>query len=121
MTVDVCAQTRLQVDSLDFCSYYGETVDEDLYSFDSDREAEGVVAEIMRVTVLPQNFKVKAANVPNAAAVFNGGERLILYSQSFIRDIQRRAGTDWSGKSILAHEIGHHLAAHTLRPGGGAS
>ena len=107
-------QTRLRIDQIELCSYYGETIRDDLYAFESDQEAQSIVADIMRTSILPQNFSIKAANVPNAAAVIRDAKRLILYNQSFVRDINREAGTDWAAKSILAHEIGHHLAGHTL-------
>ena len=108
------AQERLDVEHIDVCSYYGEEFTDDLYAFASDEEAVTFVASIMEHTGLPQNFTIKAANVPNAAAVFREGQRLILYSQSFLRQIAEQTGTKWGSTSIMAHEIGHHLAGHTL-------
>jgi hypothetical protein len=111
------AQERLQLDTLQHCSYYGERLQEELYGFASDEAARSFVSEIMRYTGLPQNFEIMAANVPNASAVIDAGKRLILYSQGFMRDITNRAGTDWAATSIMAHEVGHHLAGHTLAGG----
>src|SRR4051794_11431070 len=46
--------------------------------------AEEIIAEIIDVIGLKPNFEVKAANVPNAAAVIYGGKRYVLYNPNFI-------------------------------------
>lgn len=97
------------------CNYNGEISPvEDLYGFASDTEAEDAMRRIMRYTGLPSNFTIKAANVPNAAAVLYQEERFILYNQYFMLRIKDQTRTDWAALSILAHEIGHHLSGHTL-------
>lgn len=97
------------------CNYDGEISPlEDLYGFASDTEAEDAMRRIMRYTGLPANFTIKAANVPNAAAVLYQDQRFILYNQYFMLRIKDQTKTDWSALSILAHEIGHHLSGHTL-------
>jgi hypothetical protein len=100
------------------CSYGGEDINEDIYTFTSPKEAWQIITKITEVVGLKPNFDVRAANVPNAAAVIYGTQRLVLYSQHFIRRILDQTRTDWAGISILAHEIGHHLQGHTLQPGG---
>ncbi|WP_456429881.1 hypothetical protein [Rhodocaloribacter sp.] len=100
------------------CSYYGDTISGELYGFGSDREAEQAIGRIMKFTGLPQNFTIKAANVPNAAAVIRDTKRLILYNQTFMERVRQTTNTDWAAISILAHEIGHHLSGHTLEAGG---
>lgn len=87
---------------------------EDLYGFASDTEADDAMRRIMRYTGLPANFTIKAANVPNAAAVLYQEKRFILYNQYFMLRIKDETKTDWAAFSILAHEIGHHLSGHTL-------
>lgn len=77
-------------------------------------EAKTIIANIVRVLGLKQNFKVQAANIPNAAAVVYKGERYILYNPSFIKNLISRTGNEWAAISVLAHEIGHHLNGHTL-------
>lgn len=82
------------------------------------------VNRITRATGLRPNFKVSPVtdgSVENAAAVRDesGRERYILYNPSFLDALIRTTRTDWSAVAILAHEIGHHLAGHTLRPGEG--
>ena len=100
------------------CSYYGEAISDDLYGFASDAEAQAAVGRIMKYTGLPQNFVIMAANVPNAAAAIRGTDRYLLYNQDFMLRVKDLTHTDWSALSIMAHEIGHHLAGHTLQPGG---
>src|SRR5690606_32295464 len=108
-------QEKLTYDLSNTCSYYGEDLkDEDIYSFASTGEAVQVIDEIVGALGLKRNFTIRAANVPNALAKIDGTQRVILYSQSFINAIEQGTKTNWSGISILAHEIAHHLNGHTL-------
>lgn len=73
----------------------------------------------MAVSGLPQNFQMKETNINNAAAaiITNSAhiqERWILYNQNFLSDVEKRTQSKNSFLVILAHEIGHHLAGHTL-------
>lgn len=84
-----------------------------LRTFSSDAEAQGVVKGILASMGLPLRFDVRAAAVGNAAAIVeDGGKRSILYNTIFMDEIQARTGRYWSLISIMAHEIGHHLAFH---------
>lgn len=96
------------------CSYYGEKVPEKVTTFSSDQEAEDVIKRIVRASGLAQNFQVRAAGVPNAAAVIRGDVRYILYDQYFMQSTRRNTGSAWAPISIMAHEVGHHLNGHTL-------
>jgi hypothetical protein len=83
-----------------------------------------MVAQIMRFTGLPQNFKVVEAPVPNAAAVIvldddRIPQRVIAFNKDFIGLVKRATGGNaWAPVSVMAHEIGHHLSGHTITPGG---
>lgn len=112
------AQYELEVNLDNSCSYYGESITDQIYSFTSSQEAEEIVANILEVVGLKPNFEIKAGNVPNALATIQDGKRLILYSQNFILKMNSTTGTDWAGISILAHEIGHHLNGHTISGSG---
>lgn len=114
----IFAQQPLHINAHHSCSYYGEQIDEQLFEFSSSSEANQQIQNILNIVGLKPNFTIKASNVPNAAAVIYGTERFILYSQSFISQINTQAGTDWAALSILAHEVGHHLNGHTLQNGG---
>ncbi len=105
------------------CSYYGEKLPLEIYSFNSDNEAQTALARITNASGLPSNFKLVAGNVPNACAVvkYNANtkslDRYIIYNQSFMQKIKASI-SDWASISILAHEIGHHLSGHSLQMGG---
>jgi Zn-dependent peptidase ImmA (M78 family) len=105
---------KIEITNSYICSYYGEETYVPIYTFASTSEAENIIERILDVIGLKPNFKIRAANVPNAAAVIYGSTRYILYSPKFISAINNAAGTDWASISILAHEIGHHLNGHTL-------
>ena len=77
-------------------------------------DAEEMIKDIIAVIGLKPNFDVKAANIPNAAAVTYSGKRYIAYNPVFIANLNAKAGNKWASVSILAHEIGHHLNGHTL-------
>ncbi len=68
----------------------------------------------MSASGLPQNFEVRAAGVPNAAAVIRGTKRYILYNQYFVEQLKSATKNNWAPVSVMAHEIGHHLSGHTL-------
>lgn len=89
-----------------------------LFEFESNAEANAVMSDIMKVVGLPANFRIQAADVPNAAAVVLGTTRYILYNPGFIKKVNKSTDTDWSSISILAHELGHHLGGHTLESQG---
>lgn len=80
-------------------------------------DAAAIVADILDVMGLKGNFEIKAANIPNAAAVVYNGKRYVLYNPVFISKLNHATGNDWASVSVLAHEIGHHLNGHTLSGG----
>lgn len=96
------------------CSYYSENISGSIRAYEADTDAEKVVENIMSVLGLHANFELRAANVPNAAAVILKGRRFILYNPKFMNDINSATGSNWAAISIFAHEIGHHLNGHTL-------
>lgn len=83
-------------------------------TFTSVSQAKTMIANIIEVIGIKQNFEVMAANVDNAAAVTYRGKRYIFYNPDFINRLNATAGNNWASVSILAHEIGHHLNGHTL-------
>lgn len=80
-------------------------------------DAAAIVADILDVMGLKGNFEIKAADIPNAAAVVYNGKRYVLYNPVFISKLNDATGNDWASVSVLAHEIGHHLNGHTLSGG----
>ncbi len=109
-------QEILNIDRSSLCSFYPTTdrIPYDLYGFASSGEAKEIVDKIVAAVGLPSRFKIIAANVPNASATVVGSERVILYSEVWVRRLITETATDWSGVALLAHEIGHHLSGHTL-------
>lgn len=104
------------------CSYSGEHVAPALPSkevgFASNEEAARVTKEILDTMGLVANFVVQSGMVPNAAAAIQYSQRFIVYNPQFIQQMNQLTGSPWAAKSILAHEIGHHLQGHTIQPGG---
>ena len=107
-------ELRLYSARVFICSYYGGAMSESVNTFRTADEPLDIIGRIVNVIGLRQNFTVRSADVPNAAAVVSRGKRYILYNPAFINAINNASGTDWAGISILAHEIGHHLNGHTI-------
>jgi hypothetical protein len=86
-------------------------------SYEASADARAIVSGIMKQIGLPMNLDVRAApDVANAQALvetIEGREvRVILYNPDWMDNLEKTLGTDWTSVSILAHEIGHHLAGH---------
>ena len=109
------AQERLTIDA--YCQYAGDPLPEDVYGFESEAAAQAAVKRVVDFTGLAQNFTIRAANVPNAAAVISGQSRQILYNQAFMLEVAK-VERNWAAISIMAHEVGHHLNGHTITSGG---
>lgn len=101
------------------CGFDKDVINKKVYAFASDIDADNALEKIMKLTGLPPNFEIKAANVDNACAVVEcddkgGCKRLIYYNQEFIEKMNDATNTDFTELAILAHEIGHHLSGHTI-------
>jgi hypothetical protein len=70
---------------------------------------------LMKLAGLPMNFTVcKAEKIENAyATVDSNGTRYIVYDDVFLKKLDEDSSRLQS-ITVLAHEIGHHLSAHTL-------
>lgn len=78
-------------------------------------EARTQVERVVRVSGLEMNFEmIVDPSTPAAAEIING-RRVILFDPRFMAQVADRICADWGAMSILAHEVGHHLAGHTLR------
>lgn len=94
---------------------HGDSLIQPKYSIDSKKEALEAVANIVRYTGLSQNFEVyENFNITTAIAYIKKGKRYVAYNPRFMLRVKDRTQTDWGAISVLAHEIGHHLAGHTL-------
>lgn len=112
------SQTLINVDvKKHACSFApDEVIENEIYSFASSKEAEDLVKRIVSTVGLVPRFDVFAANVPNAAAIIDGEDRLIVYSESWIRNTI--PDNKWAVVALMSHEIAHHLNGHTLEAGG---
>ena len=87
-------------------------------------EIENIIKQIIETAGLNnRSFKLKqCSNIDNAVAkiITQNAEdiRYIIYDGEWLESINNNTNNDWSGKFILAHEIGHHLAGHSLTTGG---
>jgi hypothetical protein len=50
------------------------------------------------------------------ATIAAGGKRILIADHLFLSKVNKAAGTDWAAISIIAHEIGHHIAGFSRRP-----
>ncbi len=94
------------------CNFNGAETPKEMYGDDPSKEAVQIVSRITAAIGLEQNFVIKAANVANALASTEGGQRYILYNTTFLENFKRDAQTSWAAYCVLAHEVGHHLNNH---------
>ena len=69
--------------------------------------------KILNYCGLPNDFVIVQKDIPNVIAYSRQNKRYIGYNPEFIQRLRIETHTDWSAYSVLAHEIGHHLAGHT--------
>lgn len=73
------------------------------------------VARIMGSISLPANIELRVTDQDDvyARAYIVGRCRYIVYSSSFMSRVENSVA-DWPALGLFAHELGHHLAGHTL-------
>lgn len=83
-------------------------------SFASNRDAESALNKILNATGMSRRFVLlPCTEIENCMAASYKGTRYILYDPDFMTRISGYT-SDWSGLSILAHEIGHHVNGHAV-------
>jgi len=96
-------------DAMELCNLMNQE-----FSFSTNKDADQALERILSGTGLAKNFILMPCdNVNNASAINYKGIRYILYNKDFMKLIVDNTDS-WSNLSILAHEIGHHLNAHTI-------
>jgi len=85
-----------------------------LPGFDSEQDAEKIIAAVMDVIGLQPNFKIKTGHVANVEADIRHHQRYIIYNPEFVSLVNTVTKNKWASIFIIAHEIGHHLNGHTL-------
>ncbi len=113
LTINNFAQNYQTVEDVnDVCSHLG---------FAANEDAEIAVETILeQVGILKRIFELRSCpNINNAAAINIKDEKgdtkkYILYDIEFMKRISNQTNSDWAARSVLAHEIGHHIFDHSL-------
>jgi hypothetical protein len=77
-----------------------------------------MLQDILDVTGLQTDIKLKEADVLNIEASISHRKRYISYNPTYIASLNKITRNKWSVMTLLAHEVGHHLNGHTIRKGG---
>jgi len=77
-----------------------------------------MLRDILEVTGLQTDIKLKEANVLNIEASISHRKRYISYNPTYIASLTKITKNKWAVMTLLAHEVGHHLNGHTIRKGG---
>lgn len=77
--------------------------------------------KIMEYAHFPINFTLYATKQPgvDAFATIGGetGMRYVIYNENYLKAAGQSGNPYWTSVFVFAHEIGHHLANHTLSEG----
>ena len=90
-----------------------------LDDYSDSKEAKRYIEKLLKLMDLPMGYKVyecaeKCKNKNNAYATMDiNGNRYIVYDNTWLESLDSDS-TKIESLTILAHEIGHHLSAHTL-------
>lgn len=81
-------------------------------------EVREMLQDIIDITGLQTDIKLKEANVLNIEASISHRKRYISYNPTYIASLNKITRNKWAVMTLLAHEVGHHLNGHTIRKGG---
>lgn len=74
-----------------------------------------VVRQINRALSIDPDFEILILEGENnARAEFDGVRRILAVDVGFLKRLNREAGTEWGAISVIAHEVGHHIAGFSL-------
>ncbi len=102
------AQDLLDLSAKNYCQYWGDTIENELYRFELNESVPQAVGKILGWAGREANFELVQTNVSSVAAVLDGDKRYLLYSQDFFYHLP----TPLEAYALLAHEIGHLLNGH---------
>lgn len=77
-----------------------------------------MLQDILDITGLKTDIKLKEADVLNIEASILHRKRYISYNPKYIGSLNKITRNKWAVMTLLAHEVGHHLNGHTIRKGG---
>lgn len=83
-------------------------------NFSIDANTDSAIDRILSVTGTSRRFVlIPCDNADNASAATYKGIRYIFYNRDFMNSL-KITENDWEVLFVMAHEIGHHLNAHSL-------
>lgn len=81
---------------------------------DNRRHPTGIPQVVVRITEklrIDHVFDIYVSRGQSDAMAAPSGDRgMIILDVEFLKDLNRRTGTEWSAIHVIAHEIGHHIA-----------
>ncbi len=71
-----------------------------------------VVSEIVKQFDINVDIEIYITNDENNcyATIGKGGTKLLIADYNFLVSVNKKSKTEWAAISVLAHEIGHHIA-----------
>lgn len=101
------------------CVVYSGKINEDIYGFSTNQDAEKIVKRIMQhLENADLNFDLKAANIRSALATIVNGKRIILYNNYFVAKALSSYDDEIAALIVFAHAIAHHALKHDFDKNG---
>ncbi len=111
----VCGQTKINIDKA--CGYYGEYEgNNEIVIKKASKKYSEIIDSICSKMSIINKYKIYEAPIGNAVALYYQGQYIIIIDPIFLTEIADGTKSNFSIISILAHEVGHHILGHSLKP-----
>ncbi len=75
-------------------------------------KAKAVIQNVLAFSGVPMNITIYEGKVGNALATEDEGQKMIIYNEKFLDEVDKKSGSYWQSVFLIAHEIGHLLSDH---------
>lgn len=114
-------QSRINLSEKSICSINGRVSLSTINVGHANNKVELLLEKINKYSGFPMNYLIQSTSNTSVGAISaveeNGDNRLIIYNDVYLAKITEGEGRyqEWTLIFVLAHEVGHQIAGHTLK------